>query len=870
MRAWVLAFLIAVLATPVLPQCNFSNVLSDPFRTSILDLALDGNDLWAATSYGVSLYDRTVDPPRLESVVAVPGVTRIIRLSGGLGYAGSGNAIAVLRKNGRTLQLIRTIDTGAQVNDIVATTLSIFVANANGLMQYNANDLSAPPVQLQQKPVTSLALDGSTLYAADGDTTIEMFSISPFVQHTGSLTVPANVSALHANNGKLFASTAVQTYVFVGSANSGSVPFSMTSLAPLQGDIVFAGSNDRTVRAIDFSAPGSPLDIFRADLAPSNGTINRVTSLVIAGGRAYAGAGDIGIAGFDISAFASPFPMRHSALAGASSVFSLGDNFYVGLANGITEFSQNLVRKRSWDGSRADAVQDGANGFLLTTSGATATLWALDSLGAVGTATFRAAVVDAVLSGKVAYAVLADRTLWSADFAQSGTPAPQQVVTNGVQPVSIARSGNALAIADTRADGTTTVALLGGNSVSVPGLATSGVTLFGTTAAIQTFKGITLVDLSSGTTTVLPQSNDAIAKQLVLSGTTMLELTDTTLRAWNTTSRTMTGEVMLPASPVAVHLADGSTTADVITSTGIATVVLDRLSKMPAAIASPNGNAFYKKVIASATRIGLFDTRGVDLFTPSIEYAGSIRAGGIVDVAASDAAIYTLSGNLTLNAYTPFGAPLASATIAEGADAQALSIATVKGAVWVSIQRGCSSGSCEKKTIIYDANLSRTISLTGAIVDVATSGTRAYAITDLPAEIRVINVADPAHPSVIASTPGSAMSIAYANGTIYALGNGLASYGEASLTKTADILTSTSSPDEHIRVDGNCAVVTGRGTSAQLFTLPQFASATAPASPSTPRSLASQPGVFYVLTDNSLEIWSTAALPKPPRKHATR
>src|SRR5262249_20081733 len=158
-------------------------------------------------------------------------------------------------------------------------------------------------------------------------------------------------------------------------------------------DIVFAGSNDRTIRAIDFTNAGTPVDIYRADLAPSSGTINRVTSLVIAGGRAYAGAGDIGIADFDISAFAAPFALRHTILPGTSSVFSLGDNFYVGLANGATEFTQNLVRKRSWDGSRADAVQDGASGFLLTSSGATTTLWALDTLGAVGTATFRAAVV---------------------------------------------------------------------------------------------------------------------------------------------------------------------------------------------------------------------------------------------------------------------------------------------------------------------------------------------------------------------------------------------------------------------------------------------------------------------------------------------
>jgi hypothetical protein len=873
MRARVLAVLIAVLATPLLPQCNFTPVLSDPFRSSILDLAIDGNDLWAATGYGLALYDRSVDPPRLSGLIAIPGVTRDVPVANGLAYAASGNSIAVVRKNGRSLQLIRTIDTGSQVNDIVVTPIALFAATNNGIIQYALTDATNPsaPAQVTQTAATSLALVGSTLYAAEGDATVEVFSISPFVQRTGSITAPANVTSVHANNGKLFVSTAVQTYVFVSGNNVGSVPFTMTSVAPLTGDVVFAGSNDRTLRAIDFTAAGSPIDMFRTDLPPIGGTINRVTSIAVAGSRVYAGAGDIGIADFDVTAFTAPFAMRHVAFPGVSSVFSLGDNFYLGLTTGVTEFSQGLLHKRSWDGSRADVVQDGAPGFLLTSSAQTVSLWALNTVSnAVGTATFRAPIVDAVLIGTTTYAVLNDRTLWSVDFSQSAMPAAQQVATNGLQPVSIARSGNAMAIADTRSDGTTSIALIGGSTVSVPGLATTPITLSGSIAAVQTFRGITLVDLSSGSTSVLPQSNDAIARQIFMSGTTLLELTDSTLRVWNTTTGTKTSEVTLPSTPIAVHMADGATTADVVTSSGIGTIALDRLSGMPAAIATPNGNAFYKKVIASQNRIALVDARGVDLFTNAMEYAGSIRASGIVDVAVSDSAIYTLSGNLIVSAYTPFGTPAATATINEGSDAQALSIATVNGAVWVSIVRGCTSGACEKKTIVFDNKLSQTIPMPGAIVDVVTSGSRAYALTDFPSEVRVINVADPTHPSIVASAAATGMSLAYSNGTIYILGSGLAAYSESSLMKIADILSGSANPDEHIRIEGGCAMVTGLQAGPQLFALPQFTAASSFATPATARSVASQPGAFYVLTDNSLEIWSTAPLPKPPRKHPAR
>src|SRR5579872_2537271 len=124
----------------------------------------------------------------------------------------------------------------------------------------------------------------------------------------------------------------------------------MTSLTPLAGNVIFAGSTDRTLRAIDVSLPGTPVDLFRDDVLPSAGPINRVTSIAIAGGRAYIGAGDIGILEYDISGFSAPlFPLRSVSFPGASSVVSLGDNFYAGLTSGIAEFTQTLMHSRTWD-----------------------------------------------------------------------------------------------------------------------------------------------------------------------------------------------------------------------------------------------------------------------------------------------------------------------------------------------------------------------------------------------------------------------------------------------------------------------------------------------------------------------------------------
>ncbi|HJT15748.1 MAG TPA: hypothetical protein VJ853_00095, partial [Thermoanaerobaculia bacterium] len=230
--------------------------------------------------------------------------------------------------------------------------------------------------------------------------------------------------------------------------------------------------------------------------------------------------------------------------------------------------------------------------------------------------------------------------------------------------------------------------------------------------------------------------------------------------------------------------------------------------------------------------------------------------------------IVTITSKLVLSAYSPAGNLLTSTTITD-ADTQASALTAVKNAVWVSTVH-CTGGNCGKNTIIYDDKLSRTISLTGAIVDLVANGNRAYALTDTPNELRVIDITDAAHPSIISSTPLSAMSLAYSNGTIYVLGSGLASYSEASLTKTADILTATSNPDEHIRIDGSCAIITGRDTSPQMFTLPQFVAATTFTTPAPAHTVAAQPGTFFVLTDDSLEIWSTSPLPTPARKHVAR
>ena len=205
---------------------------------------------------------------------------------------------------------------------------------------------------------------------------------------------------------------------------------------------------------------------------------------------------------------------------------------------------------------------------------------------------------------------------------------------------------------------------------------------------------------------------------------------------------------------------------------------------------------------------------------------------------------------------------------------------SINGAVFASIVRGCPLN-CEKKTIIFDARgaLAQTASMSGAVRDVAVGGTRAYVLTDLPDEIRVVDISDPAHPRQIGSRAVEGtrppVSIAYAAGVISVLGEKLYRYDE-NLAKIAEPLGAyvddasigVSYADQRVRIDGGCVAVTGRQFSPQLFTS-NFTSLPSFPTPSPARAISMQGGRLYVLTDHSLEIWGTVA-PKAGRKHAAR
>src|SRR4051794_13735298 len=261
-RVAVAVSFILITAT-AFPQCNLTQIASVPFRASYLDVAIDGSDLWTATSHGLSLYDRAVDPPLLIASLPLPGVTRVVRVANGIAYAGSGSTLFVVRKNGRALQLVRGIDAGATINDLLLTALDLYAATSNGLSQWDLLDPTNPSKTAatfvtSRANVQSLALSNAILFAADGDSSVESFNISvPSIPNgAGAVASLAGANAVAVNSGRLYVSDGQQTDVFTNIDSGGNAAklatesFGGAAITGINSSAIFAAGADLQRRAV--------------------------------------------------------------------------------------------------------------------------------------------------------------------------------------------------------------------------------------------------------------------------------------------------------------------------------------------------------------------------------------------------------------------------------------------------------------------------------------------------------------------------------------------------------------------------------------------------------------------------------------------
>lgn len=880
MRGRVKAVLVGfiLLSSNLAADCTWTPRQSAQFRTTALDLSVDGNFVWLATGYGVQLLEGT----DIVASVALPGSTRVVVADGhGSAWAGSGSRVYVLRRDGSRVTVTGSADAGGAVNDAVLAFGDLFVATANGIAHFELAGGITPVrssiVASTSSPnVTSLAVAGSTLYAADGDGTVEMFTFtSPAVlQKIGELAGLPRASVVHAGeDGFVYVSDRFSqtTEVFSGTTRAGTIPFPALSFAGGAGRVHYIAGRDLTVRAVDFSAAQVPLERFEAKFAGTDGTDNVIHDLERSGNTLYVAAGDAGFAAIDVGAISQPYPLVSYGSGATTSVVTEGTKAWFADASGkVSEQDVDaggvaLTETRNWNAGAGARLRDVRDNGLLATSGAVATVWALVSATPVPafSATFPEVIASAILSDAYLVAFLANGSV----YTRSAQTEPQKV---NVPPVNLlARSGSAIAMTEIREEERKTILhywptgdlAAEPRRFTIDGAAVT-MALDPTRAAVFTFTGINVVDLAGGAVRVIPGSDVFIPRQLAFAGGDLLALDVRRLFVY-ANAATLAREQALPANAAGVGIS--GTVAVLATDEGVAAV--SRVTAIPRPLA-PFANNYYTKGVADGDRLYLFSRNGIDVFTTAgpLQYIRGLRVPGAVDLAAGSRGLFTVTGNGTIDAFSNVGAPLARRTLEEGVDQQVLSIWSAGDAVWVSLATGCTSGGCVRKTLVLDPDtLAVTATLPGTVRDLAVSGTRAYALFDHPDEIRVYDLAVALQPAQIAAAarPPSATSIAYESGRVHVLGDRLYTYAEASLALTAQRLTAVA-PDEsqRIRIQSGCAVITGRSGDPELYSISSWTPATGIELPSTVRSIALQNGRAIFLTAHSVEIWTT--LPTPP------
>ena len=885
-RVAAVLLLLSLLSLDSSGQCRFASRYSGQFRSTIYDVAVDGNYLWTASGYGVQLLQATARGPELLDAVALPGATRTIVANAGtnIAYAGSGSRLFTLRRNGNQIEILGNVDAPDAINDIVLRG-ALYVATRNGIAHYLLFDLARPApgsviLTTSRANVTDLEIAGTTLYAADGDGTVEYFNISiaSLPQRTGALESVLRAAAVHAGPDTLvYVSDDIgqNTEIFAGPASLGRIPYGSTSFAPTTSSAIFVAGSDRTLRAVDVTRVTDPAELFEQQLAPTGGSSNAIFDLERNGSTLYVAAGDTGLLTYDVSTIASPYPLiSHPKTATTSALVIAGSTpqaYFTDINGSINETDLEGRLRRGWNRGGTPRLHDSRGGDLLISSDKSVELSSMNA-NPTYRATYRTTVAQAFMLGAdTIVARLADGSAWTVHISTDATP--QRVETGA--PISfLARHGTNYALAEVKEDGTTVIHLpLANRKFTVDGAATGGLAMNATHAAVFTFSGINLIDLSTGAVSILPGSTGVLPRQLLFAGNHLLVLGERRLTVWDTTLRALIRDHLLPANAAGMHAGAGR----VAIATDEGTLVLDYLKQLPKAAAGVAVNRYYAKALAARDRLYLFGSDGVDIYETASGVAphslGSVHEPGLVDVAATQEMFFTLAGDGTVTSYSRSGVPRGQTVINEGADTQVVSIFTAGEAVWVSISKGCFAGVCQKRTLVLDpSTLTVTASLEGAVVDVTVAGTRAYALLDLPVEIAAFDIGNPLQPVLTAhvAAPQSAKSIAFANERVLVLGDKLYKYTRG-LTAAGEELAVSTASQQQIRVAGSCAIVIGRSENPALYDAGTFAAASGLEVPSTARSIAAAAdGRVYVLTEHSIEVWTIEPVPVPLRRRSVR
>jgi hypothetical protein len=902
----VLSFTFATSAA----SSGLETVYDGAYRVTALDVAVDGTSVWVATSWGIALHETSTGTPRPVVTRPLAGTTSSVEVGSSRVYVGSGSTVHVFARSG-SVNHVGSGDASGTINDLLLIGSYLYAATSSGVEQF---DLLDPDKPLAIRTLTTstgfalrLAVAGTSLYAADGDSSVEVYNIQipSFPQGIGSFGSLARTQAVSEAGGRLYVSDGQKTDIWFGTGASmspvGTIAAGGNSVIPFGNGSVYMAGDDRRLRVFDVTAASKPVKIFVSDAGPVGGTVNRLLRIATEGTRLHVAAGDAGLQTWETSGFEAPFLIRgyEGPSVGSVAAFTGGVVATLGTA-GLARYDVGdggeLTERGAWDSGTASVAQDASDSTLLVSSGSRLRRFDLTPSTPVetGSVTLAAPVRSAVLVNGNAVAVLFDQTVWNVDFTAGSV---SKANLGEARPLFVAAGNGDLAFAEFNEDGTTTVLFFDGGNLEaspvtsiVDGAASSGIALSNARVACFTFRGISLVDFSAGgAVTVIPESNIAIARDLTLSGTTLLILTSTSLQVWNTASQTLEQDVALEGSVTAVAHSASQPSAIVGTGEGLVSVQFASGSE-PDFVEDATGGTtrYFREALLGDRALHLWDGR--DVLSRVLDLSGIPGPGRVVSaaesaigVAAVGERLYFLTPAGEVAGYSAAGLKVVSYQVDESVDQRLLSIRSVAGALWVSVEVNCLSGGCEFRTLVLDprSEITKTATMSGGVIAADERGTAVRAIFEVPDEIRTIDVASPYHPTVVAqsSSTGSPVALAYdqKRGATYVLGDVLYVY-DSGLNLAAQLLEPYEADptgrlgyiDQGIHVLDDQAVVTGRTFSPQVYTI-NSATAWFPAElpgsgAAAVRSSVVRGGMLYLLSDYSLEIWSSSPIAVPRRR----
>lgn len=904
LRATFTVFL-AVITTAAGAQ-DFRHTYSEGFRRPAFDVAIGDGVVWVADGYGVTVATRE-NPPRLMASTALDGTTTRLAMQDGKAWIVSGKRLIRASWSGEEIVVEDVLDLDEEVFDIAGARGFLYLATASGIVQIDAAiPGSGTVLQTTSGVALSLATDGKTLIAADGDDTADVYNIEfpvlPQKIGVAELSIPGG-SSVYDVGGTLLVSNGRDSELF-GSlrppfTSLGVFPFGASSAGTTSPGIVFSAGQDTTVRLVDVRlSAGRPAVLFEERLAPSAGTINRISRIRSDGNLVYLAAGDLGLQTYDIIDFGVPFPIVRSFVGRADRVVDLGNGQIVASSNGAvprlyTIDSSGALRETSrWEDQHGVTALDHIQEVTLVAQAGTARL--VRPSGAVtGQFSFNAAISGGVVIDDEIWVVLSDRTLWRAPVTGGQ---PEKVSIPGATPSFVARGAGRFIVGTLNDDGSTTVHDVDradpsqSASITIPGAATSGAAVSGATVAVATFRGLSLLDVSGAKERLVSLGASGLPRALEAVGDEIIVLASSRLQRRKVSDGSLISELPLLSSGLALSIEDSSTRVIVGADGGIYTVDLASVASQPLRLGRLRESLFFEDVLAKDHAVHILEDDTVwSRILQNQRLSSTMNViqfeGDIIGIATTRDGFCGLDSRGRLDCFDHAGRLGASGEIAALDDASFLSIHSVRDAVLVSLLEGCFGAGCRKRTVM--GTIASGVHLPGSeiegeIVALSASGQRFAVVTELPRELRLYEIADAsASPTLIASTAIDTENYAIAlddrRNAVYLIGQRVTAYALPSLNEIGVVLESPdpgsgfSVRDQRIAIEGDRALVIGRSPELRIYRLEGPASWVLERSiplPSMARRMVRSGTSFVILTDFSIEIVDSG--PPVERRRPTR